>query len=92
MKLTEAIEAARQHTNTPLETRLDDKHLAELHQLAKMYAAGELRGVSWRILAEQMRPRWRQKRLQGETLKRNVRRLADELEKSGGRGRQANSP
>ena len=82
MKLTEAIDAARQHTNTPLETRLDSKHLAELHELAKMYAAGELRGVSWRILAEQMRPRWRQKRLQGETLKRNVRRLADELEKS----------
>tara|TARA_Y100001968_G_scaffold321168_1_gene355169 strand:+ start:808 stop:1086 length:279 start_codon:yes stop_codon:yes gene_type:complete len=92
MKLTEAIEAARQHTNTPLVTRLDSKGIAELNDLAKMYAAGELRGVSWHKLAEQMRPRWRQNRLQGETLKRNVRRLADELGKSGGRGRQTDSP
>ena len=82
MKLQEAIDAARQLVNTPLETRLNDKDLAELNELAKMYAAGKLRGVSWRILAEQMRPRWQQKRLQGETLKRNVLRLADELKKS----------
>ena len=82
MDLTTAVEAARQHTNTPLESRLSKKDLEELQELAQMYLAGKLRGVSWRILAEQMRSRWRQKRLQGETLKRNVMRLADELKKS----------
>ena len=82
MNLKTAVEAARQHTNTPLDSRLSKKDLEELQELAQMHLAGSLRGVSWRILADQMRVRWNQKRLQGETLKRNVVRLADELKKS----------
>jgi hypothetical protein len=87
MSLKEAVAAAKKPTNTPLETRLSDEHLTELNQLGKMYRDGELRGVSWRILAEQMQVRWSQSRLQSETLKRNVLRIADELEESNQRSR-----
>ena len=87
MNLKDAIEAARKPSNTPLDTRLTDAQLAELQELGKMYASGELRGVSWRLLAEQMQVRWGQSRLQSETLKRNVLRIADELEKSNQRSR-----
>jgi hypothetical protein len=80
--LRQAVDSARQFTNSSLESRLTKEQHSELKELAAMYRAGELHGVSWRILAEQMRDRWNQERLQGETLKRNVLRIVDELEKS----------
>jgi hypothetical protein len=82
MNLRDAVKAARQDKNTPLETRLTKEQLKELHDLARMYADGELRGVSWRLLAEQLCDRWQLRKLQGETLKRNVYRIAHEFEKS----------
>lgn len=82
MSLKKAVDAARQHKNTPLESRLTAEQMKELHELAAMYLDGTLLGVSWRLLAEQMCDRWKVCRLQGETLKRNVLRLADDAKKS----------
>ena len=88
MNLQSVVNAAIQHKNTPLVSRLTDHQLKELRELAEMYRAGKLRGVSWRILADDMRVRWGQDRLQGETLKRNVVRIAHEFKKSSQRGRR----
>lgn len=87
MKIREAVEAARQQGNTPLDRRLTSEQMKELTELSAMYEAGELEGINWRILAETMRERWNQPRLQSETLKRNVRRISHDAQESSGRGR-----
>lgn len=87
MSLKEAVEAARQQGNTPLDGRLTSGQMKELTELAAMYKAGELEGINWRILTETMRDRWDQPRLQSETLKRNVRRISHDSTKGSGRSR-----
>ena len=87
MKIREAVEAARYQGNTPLSSRLTSEQMKELLELAAMHDAGELEGINWRILAETMRERWNQPRLQAETLKRNLRRISHDAQESSGRGR-----
>ena len=78
MKIREAVEAARYQGNTPLSSRLTSEQMKELLELA---------AINWRILAETMRERWNQPRLQAETLKRNLRRISHDAQESSGRGR-----
>ena len=87
MGLQAIVEAARNKSNLPLAGRLTAEQLKELSELAKMYAAGELVNVSWKVLADDLRLRWNQVRLQPPTLKRNILRLASEHSQSGPSGR-----
>lgn len=86
MSLRNEVEKVKSiSTGTPLKNRLTPAQQRELDELADMYVAGELTSTSWKALTEMLRNRWGQKRLQVETLKRNLVRLADERTQSGQR-------
>jgi hypothetical protein len=89
MDMKSAVAKAKTITNAPLRRRLSTEHQAELEELVDMFLNDELLDISWKVLAEDLSKHWNQRRMQAETLKRNVLRIADERAQSNQRSRKA---